>query len=112
MVQELNKIQHEVQHRKAWTEPSGKEKHNKQITFKMYQTDTCWKFLHHSSVSSYSGAYFVLKNVLSMQGCRLVYSVLIEGNSTNYLLIQYSDFSHALFIQNKIGAFKILIDVS
>lgn len=47
-----------------------------------------------------------------MQGCRLVCSVLIEGNFTNYLLIQCNDFSYASFIQNKICAFKILIDGS
>lgn len=88
------------------------ERHKMQITLKIYETNICWKILHHSSVSSYTSAYFVLKNVLNMQGCRLVCSVLIEGNPTNYLLIQYSDFSYALFIQNKICAFKIWIDGS
>lgn len=53
-----------------------------------------------------------LKKALNMQGCRLVCSVLIEGNFTNYLLIQCSDFSYAPFIQNKICAFKIFIDGS
>lgn len=101
-----------TQPRKPLKEPSEKERCKKENTFKNYQSNMCCRILYYSSVSNYSGAYFALKNALNMQGCRLMCSVLIEGNFTNYLLIQCSDFSYASFIQNKICAFKILIDGS